>query len=104
MGYCFPDSLESVQDLLPALGISTTNTGNQIVKLKSKHKWCIIGLLFILSWVGLLTVPFLGFQLGFPLAMGSFILLMASAIYGIHGMIDANVFERFFKWLKTDDV
>jgi hypothetical protein len=74
------------------------------MKLKSKYKWTGVGLAFILSWVGLFTFPTLGFQMGFPLAMASFCLLLATASYGIMGMVDAKVFERFFEWLKTDDV
>jgi hypothetical protein len=73
------------------------------VKLKSKHKWTGVGLLFILSWVGMIMFPQLGFAIGFPLAICSFILLMATLCYGMFGMMEARVFERFFEWLKTDD-
>lgn len=74
------------------------------MKLKSKLKWMLVALVFVLSWVGLVTFPMLGFQLGFTTAMVSLIMLMASVGYGMVGMIDANVFERLLEWLKTDDV
>ena len=74
------------------------------MKLKSKYKWSLVGLVFVISWVGMFTFPMLGFMVGFPLVIVSFILLMASACYGVIGMIDAKLFERFMCWLKTDDV
>lgn len=74
------------------------------MKLKSKHKWCIVGLLFIMSWVGMVMFPQLGFAMGFPLAIGSFMLLMATLCYGVYGMLEAKVFERLAEWLQTDDV
>lgn len=74
------------------------------MKLKSKHKWIGVALLFILSWVGMVMFPQLGFALGFPLAICSFMLLMATLCYGVFGMIEARVFERLGEWLQTDDV
>ena len=74
------------------------------MKLKSKHKWIGVALLFALSWVGLVMFPQLGFAWGFPLAICSIMLLMATLCYGVYGMLDAKVFERLADWLQTDDV
>lgn len=74
------------------------------MKMTSKQKWSIVALVFVMSWVGLLSFPMLGFPIGFTTAMASFVMLLVSAGYGVVGMIDAKVFERFMEWLKTDDV
>lgn len=74
------------------------------MKLKSKHKWIGVGLVFILSWVGMVMSPQLELAWGFPLAICSFMLLMATLCYGVYGMLEARVFERLAEWLQTDDV
>lgn len=75
------------------------------MKLKSKHKWIGVGLLFALSWVGMFYFPQIdSFGLGFVGAMTSFVLMFATVCYGVAGMLEAKVFERFFEWLKSDDV
>ena len=74
------------------------------MKLKSKHKWIGVGLLFVLSWFGIVMFPQLGVAFGLPLMILSVVMLMVTLCYGIYGMVEANVFERFFEWLKSDDV
>lgn len=74
------------------------------MKLKSKYKWTCVGLIFMLSWVGLVKFSTLGLELGILTLIMSIIMLIASTGYGLSGMIDAKVFERFYEWLKTDDV
>ena len=74
------------------------------MKMSSKLKWSFVFLVFVVSCVGLFTFPTLGFQIGFPTAIASFIMMLVSGGYGVAGMVDAKAFERFFEWLKTDDV
>lgn len=74
------------------------------MKMSSKQKWALVFLIFVVSVVGLFTFPTLGFQIGFPTAIASFIMMLVSGGYGLAGMIDAKVFERFYEWLKSDDV
>lgn len=74
------------------------------MKLKSKHKWTLVGLVFILSWVGLFNFPEFGVGIGSTLMIVSLVLLIITAGYGIKAIIDAELLERFEKWLKTDDV
>lgn len=73
------------------------------MKLKSKHKWIGVALLFVLSWVGMVMFPQLGVAFGLPLMVCSLVMLMVTLCYGVYGMVEADVFNRFFEWLKTDD-
>lgn len=74
------------------------------MKLKSKHKWFGVGGVFFLSLVGMFSLPEHNILFGFLQFLVSFIFMLVSVCYGLAGMEDAKVFERFFKWLKTDDV
>jgi hypothetical protein len=47
--------------------------------------------------------PQLGVAVGLPLMVCSLVVLMVTLCYGVFGMVEARVFERFFEWLKTDD-
>ena len=74
------------------------------MRMKSKYKWSLVGLVFIISLVCMIVCPMLGFMFGFPLSMLSLCVLLTTVCYGAHGMMEARVFERFFNWLNTDDV
>lgn len=74
------------------------------MKLKSKQKWALVGLVFILSWFGLYFAPDCGFGLGMTVMIVSMVVFLICAGYMIHAMVEAKVFERFAAWLKTDDV
>ena len=74
------------------------------MKMSSKQKWSIVALVFVVSLVGLFTFALQPFAIAVAQMLASVVMLLASACYGICGMLDAKVFERFMEWLKTDDV